>query len=287
MALFLVFIIWVNRYGDRAVRVMESRMKLTRGLKLESSNKLDDAIRNYEDVVSADERALRPRVLLVRAYMKVGSFAEALSHAERAVETAPPRRQLQALLLLSGVCREMGLWNRARVASERAIQASSRCAEAHYGMAKAAEAMRMYARMVEALDKVARLGARGSSAEYEAARRRRREEIAEYKTSIREHGGSPEMHYKLGVQYKETGLWQDAVEAFKEAAGSGGNYADATFWLGVDAEAKSDLDSAIVQYRRVVETCPNHLNALINLKRCLLLKQADEQPHDAPDATRK
>jgi len=281
MGLFLLVVVWAGRYGERAVRTVESRMKLTQAIELEASNRLAEAILNYENVVSADETALRPRALLVRACMRAGRFADALSNAERAVEVAPARRQLQPLLLLSRVCREMGSWDRARSAAERAVQVSSRSGEAHYELAKAAEAMRNYPRMVEELKEVARLGARGSSAEYEEAWTRRREKIAQYRKQIKQGDVSPEVHYKVGVELREVGLWQDAVEAFTKAAGTGKQQADASFWLGVDAEVKGDLDGAIAIYRTVVDASPNHLNAAVNLARCLLLKQIAGQTADA------
>jgi tetratricopeptide (TPR) repeat protein len=281
MGLFLLVVIWVSRHGDRAMRAVESRMKLTQAIELESSNRLADAILNYEEVVSADEEAFRPRALLVRAYVRAGRFADALSHAERAVEIAPARRQLRPLLLLGSVYREMGLWDRALSAAERAVEASPRCGEAHYGLAKAAAAMRDYPRMVEELKKVARLGARASSAEYEEAWTRHREKMAEYEAQIERGDGSPGVYYRLGVQYKEAGSWQDAVEAFTKAAGAGKEQVDASFWLGVDAEVKGDLDGAIAIYRTVVDAGPNHLNATVNLARCLLLKQMAGQTADA------
>jgi len=281
MGLFLLVVMWVSRYGDRAARTVESRMKLTQGLELESSSRLAEAIQNYEEVVSADEEAFRPRALLVRAYVRAGRFADALSHAERAVELAPAPRRLQPLLLLTSVCREMGRWDRALSAAERAVEASPRCGEAHYGLAKAAAAMRDYPRMVEELKEVARLGARASSAEYEEAWARRREKIAEYEAQISQGDGSPEVHYRLGVEYKEAGLWQNAAEAFTKAVAAEKEQVDADFWLGVGAEVKGDLEGAIARYREVVETNPNHRNGLVNLERALLLKQIAGQTADA------
>jgi tetratricopeptide (TPR) repeat protein len=281
MGLFLLVVIWVSRHGDRAMQAVESRMKLTQGLELESLNRLPDAIRNYEDVVSADETAFRPRALLVRAYVKAGRFADALTHAQRGVEIAAGRKQLEPQLLLSSVYREMGRWDRAQSAAERAREVAPKCGEAHYELAKAAEAMRDYPRMVEELEEVARLGARGSSAEYEEAWALRRESIAEYETRVKQGDGPPGVYYRLGVQYKETGLWQDAVEAFAKAAAAGRMQADANFWLGVEAEVKGDLDGAIARYRKAVDTNPNHLQGLINLERALLLNQIEAQAADA------
>jgi tetratricopeptide (TPR) repeat protein len=281
MGLFLLFIVWVNRHGDRAVKAVEVRAKLTRGLELEASNMLEEAIAEYEGALKINDRALRPRVLLVRAYTQVGRLDDALSRAEEAVEVTAGRNRVPALLLLSGVCREMSLWDQARSALETAIQMSPRCAEARYGMARVAEAMRMYPRMVDELRKAARLGARGSSPEYKAARERRQQEIERYQKELNERGESAEIYYKLAVEYKELGLWDDAVAAFEKAASLGQKQGHASFWLGVQAEVEGNTADAVGHYRTAVEACPNHLDALIGLERSLLLQEATQKPTEA------
>ena len=281
MGLFLLFIVWVNRHGDRAVKAVEVRSKLTRGLELESSNKLDEAIVQYESAVSIDDKALRPRVVLVRPYIQVGRLGDALLTAEEAAEVAAGKNRVRALLLLSEVCREIGLWDKAQRTLEKVIRISSRCAEAHYAIAKVAEAMRMYPQMVEELHKVARLGARGSSREYKEARDRSQLEIKRFKQQMKERGESPEIHYELGIHYKELGLWRDAVAAFEESARLGQDQADASFWLGVQAEVEGKTEDAIGQYRKAVETCPNHADALLDLERSLLLESVAKQPANA------
>lgn len=242
---------------------------------------LAEAIAEYEGALKIDDSALRPRVLLVGAYTKVGRLDKALSRAEEAVEVAAGRNKVSALLLLSGVCREMSLWDEARSALEMAIQISPRCAEARYGIAKVAEAMRMYPRMVEELGKAARLGARGSSPEYKAARERRQQEIARYQKELKESGESDEIYYKLAVEYRELGLWDDAVGAFEKAASLGKQPGAASFWLGVQAEVEGNIADAVGHYRTAVESCPNNLDALINLQRSLLLEKVAGQPNDA------
>ena len=117
MGLFLLVVIGANRYGKRVAQMVESRMKLTQGLRFEFRNELDEAIRRYEDVVSVDEQAFRPLALLVQAYMKAGRFAEALSQAEHAVKTAPRGQELQRLLLERPHEADRIDWSRAVVAS--------------------------------------------------------------------------------------------------------------------------------------------------------------------------
>ena len=281
MGLFLLFIVWVNRYGDRAVKAVEMRARLTRGLELEESNMLDMAIAEYEGAVRINDRALRPRDLLVRAYMRVGRFDDALSSAEEAVEVTAGKDKVRALLLLSGVCREMSLWDQANGALEKVIQISPRCAEARHGMAKVAEAMRMYPRMVEELRDAARLGTRGSSPEYRAAREQHQQEIARYRKELTERGESAATYYKLAIEHKEIGSWDDAVAAFDKAASLGQEQPDANFWLGVQAEVDGDMAGAVGHYRKAVEACQNHLDALVGLERSLLLQKVAEQPNDA------
>jgi len=281
MGLFLLFIVWVNRHGDRAVKAVEVRARLTRGLEFEASNMLDEAIAEYEGALNINDRSLRAHVLLVRAYMQVGRLEDALSRAEDAVEVTAGRDRVRALLLLSGVCREMSLWDEASSALESVIQMSPRCAEARYGMAKVAEAMRTYPRMVEELGAAARLGARGSSPEYKAARERRQQEIARYEKELKERGESADIYYRLAIECKELGLWQDAVAAFEKAAKLGQKQADASFWLGVQAEVEGSMAEAVGYYRAAVEACGNHLDALIGLERSLLLERVAGQPSDA------
>jgi tetratricopeptide (TPR) repeat protein len=281
MVLFLLFIVWVNRYGDRAVKGVEMRARLTRGLEFEESDMLDEAIAEYEGAVGINDRALRPRELLVRAYLRVGRFDDALSSAEKAVEVTAGKARVRALLLFSGVCREMTLWDQANSALEKVIQMSPRCAEARYGMAKVAEAMRMYPRMVEELHDAARLGARGSSPEYKAAREQHLQEIARYRRQLKERGESADAYYRLAIEYKETGSWDDAVAAFDKAASLGQEQADANFWLGVQAEVDGDMAGAVGHYRKAIAACQSHLDALVGLERSLLLQKVAEQPNDA------
>ena len=281
MGLFLLFIVWVNRHGDRAVKAVEVRARLTRGLEFEASKMLDEAIAEYEGALNINDRSVRAHVLLVSAYMQVGRLDDALSRAQHAVEVSVGRERMHALLLLSGVCREMRLWDKASGALESVIQMSPRCAEAHYGMAKVAEAMRTYPRMVEELRRAARLGARGSSAGYQAARERHLQEVARYQQELKERGESTETYYRLAVEYKELGLWQDAVAAFEKAANLGQEQADASFWLGVQAEVEGSISDAVGHYRAAVGACPDHLDALIGLERSLLLERVAGQPTDA------
>ena len=281
MGLFALFIVWVNRHGDRAVKTVEVRAKLTKGLELESADRLDDAIAEYRGAIGIDDKALRPRVLLVKAYLQGGRLDDALSEAEETVKIAAGKNRVSALLLLGGVCLEMSLWDRARTALEEVIRMSPRCAEAHYKMAEVAEAMRMYPQMVKELRMVARLGARGSSPEYKAARELSQQEVARYREELKERGESAETYYRLAVQCKDTGLWDDAVAAFEKAASLGQNQGDVSFWLGVQAEVEGSIADAVVHYRTAVEACPNHLDALVSLELLLLRQKVAEQPNDA------
>lgn len=280
MVLFLLCIAWLNRFGDRVTEVLEVRSKVTRGLDLESSKRIEEAILQYESAVAADEKALRPRVLLTQAYIQIGRFTDAMSQARAAVEVTVGKDHRDALLLLARVYREAGMWYKAQNILEKAINASPDSAEAHHGMAMAAEAMRDYPRMVKELAKVARLADQKSSAEYQAARLRRQEEIRLLTNQVKEQKDSPEPYFKLGILYKETGYWQDAVDMFNKVAGLR-TVADAYFWLGVNAEAVGARDRAITMYRQAITACPNHLNALMSLKRTLLLIRTEEQPTDS------
>jgi len=281
MGLFLLFIVWINRHGDRYVKAIELESKLNRGKELQSLKRLDEAIVQYESAVSADVQAVQPRILLARAYMDAGRYADALSQADRAVESSSRRDRLSALLLLSDAAREMRLWDKAQAALEEALKMSPQCAEAHFDMAKVAKAMHLYARMIQELDAAGKLDARESSQDYQAARERARQEIARYRKQIEEGEKAPDVYYKLGILYKETAAWNDAISAFEKAVTSGLCVADANFWLGVQAEAAGDLDTAIVLYRKAVDASATHVNAQMNLERCLLLKQVAQQPSNA------
>jgi len=281
MVLFLLLTVCAHRYGDRFIKRIDLHTKMSRGLEMESLGKLDDAISLYENAVSTNEENLGAQRLLVRAYIGMGRFSEALSQAELAVEVVPRRSKLEALLLLSDVRRQVGLADKARHSLEQALQMSSRCAEAHYGMAKVAESMRAYPLMVEEFHKAAELGIKGSSSEFATSRSLRRLEIAKYREQIQEKGDLPGLYYGLGIETKETGCWEDALEAFGKAVGLDAGVADAHFWLGVQAEIDGDLNGAIARYRKVLDRCPDHANALLNLERCLLLRKVAGQPTDA------
>ncbi|GAF79690.1 unnamed protein product, partial [marine sediment metagenome] len=247
---------------------------------LESEGKIEKAMLLYEDAVDSAERDPLYHALLARAYMKIGRFTDARIQAERAAELSAPGDRTDVMMLIARVYGAMGSWDKAQDTLQEVLEQKPKCGEAHFEMAKAAEGLCNYTRMVQALDEVARLGSRGSSPEYKAALEERQRRISELSNQTNSENASVETYYALGILYKETGRWADAVEAFNRAFDSQDMGADAHFWLGVDAEASGRRDQAVDMYKRAVALCPNHAGALRNLERSLLLKTVEEFPTD-------
>jgi len=283
MGLFLIVVIAFDKYGERVTSKLQARSKMEQAVDMESEGKIEKAALLYEHAVDSNERDPRYRALLARAYMKIGRFADAQIQAERAVEYSAQEARPDILLVIARVYAVMGSWDRALDILQQVIEQMPTCAEAYYEMAKAAEAVCDYPRMITAFGEVARLGNRDSSPEYTSALERRQRRISALNKQTEAQDASAETYYALGVLYKETGRWRDAVNAFNEALDSQQVGADAYFWLGVDAEAAGRRDQAVAMYERAVALSPSHGAALRNLERSLLLDRIDEYPTD-PEA---
>ena len=280
MGMFLIIVIAVDKYGERVVATLEARSKMEQAADMESIGKIEKAVLLYEHAVDSDERNPRYRALLARAYSKVGRFADAEFQAERAVEFSGRGDRHDVMLLIVRVYSAMGSWDKARDILQNEIRRSPERAETHYEMAKVAEAVRDYPRMIEAFDEMVRLGNRDSSPEYKSAMGLRHNRISALSKQVKGRNPSAETFYTLGVLYKETGRWVDAVKAFTSALDSQQVGADAYFWLGVDAELAGRRDHAVAMYQQAVGLCPNHADALSNRERSLLLKRIEEFPTD-------
>ncbi len=270
MGLFLCGVVALNRYGDRMVDTFEARSKIERGLALESARRFDEAVLLYKEGLRIDDDDPELHRLLGRVYTKLGRFADAEVHAARCVELSNGENRRDALLMLARVYNAIGLWDKARQTLNDALHSWPTSAEAHYEMAKVAEALQDYPRMVDELREVAKLGDRDSSKEYVDTLSRRQRKIDALKSRIGARDASGGDYHALGMLYLETGRWDDAIDAFAEAVDSPEVGPDACFWIGVNAEVNGDLDTAVAMYERAVAACPNHLNALLNLRRVRL-----------------
>jgi tetratricopeptide (TPR) repeat protein len=280
MGLFLVVVIGIDKYGERVVYNLEARSKMEQAADLESEGKIEKAANLYKRAVDSDKDNPRYRALLARAYAKIGRFADAEIQAERVAELGARADGTDVMMLVARVYGMMGSWDKVRDTLQEVIDENPKCVEAYFEMAKAAERICDYTLMVQSLDEVARLGSHGSSPEYSSDVDARQRRIAELSSQDKGTQAPAETYYALGILYKEMGRWADAVEAFGNALDLQDLGADAHFWLGVDAEASGRREQAIDMYQRAVGLCPNHVGALRNLERSLLLNRVEEFPAD-------
>jgi len=273
MGLFLCGVIALDRYGERWVDTLEARSKTERGLGLESERRFDEALSLYEEALQSNDRNPELRRLLARVCTKLGRFQDAEIHATRRVELSVGEGRRDALLELVRIYRAMGRWDKASEMLSDILHVSASSAEAHHEMAEVAEGMGNYPRMVTELREVAKLQGQDSSQEYIDALGRRKREIADLERRITAQEASGEYYHALGILCLEIGQWDKAVKAFVKAVDSPQVGPDACFWLGVNAEVSGDRDAAAAMYERAVTACPNHLEALIGLKRTRLSEQ--------------
>ena len=68
-------------------------------------------------------------------------------------------------------------------------------------------------------------------------------------------------HYNLGVAYAVKGLWDEAIEGFKEAIRSKPDYALAHYNLGVAYAVKGLWDEAIEGFKEAIRIDPDNIKA--------------------------
>lgn len=267
-ALALTALFLFNHFGEQVVQRVQAESVLAQGEALESAGRIDKAIALYE-------KHRRPRLLpaLARAYMKTGRFHKALDEAHELVDSSTDEDKAHAYLLLGRLHIGMGLRDEAYADLDRAVEIAPKSAEVHYEIAKAAEARRMYHLMLDELETTADLKTRDSSETYRKEYKRRKEAVR----NLKKQTGSGTVFYSLGIMYKELGEWNNAVDAFGEAAKFDDAVGDVFFWLGVDAEIDKRLDDARVRYLEAVERAPAHFDALVNLNRVRLLEKVESQ----------
>ncbi len=270
MTILALCVVAIIRYSWNDIGRVESAKLVQLGSQAERMGRIDEAIGAYERAVSFAPWASAAHLGVARLYRRVGRFSGALAHCETAVRYAEnDQRRRQGLLAMGRVCLSMARWEEAQRAFEDALSIAQDCGEAHYGLARVAEATMAYPRMIEELARVAELGPAESSPEYDAEWSHRNENVVLFKRQLGAKAQAPGLLYRLGTEYKGLGRWRDAIAAFTQARDLGNAPADAYFWLGVQAEAQHNVDRAETRYQETLRTCPDHRGALVSLHRIL------------------
>jgi tetratricopeptide (TPR) repeat protein len=164
---------------------------------------------------------VHPRVEAGYAAFQANRLDEARSEYQQALRDEPANRD--ALLGLAAVEMRAQRFEAADALYQRRLQADPRDAHAHAGM----------------------MALRGQQLDPVAAESR-------LKSLLAADPESGVLHFALGNQYAQRGLWADARQAYARAAASDGENADYAYNLAVSLEHLRQGALALEQYRRAV-----------------------------------
>jgi tetratricopeptide (TPR) repeat protein len=103
---------------------------------------------------------------------------------------------------------------------------------------------------------------------YAFARRGDEEEALRwYERANEKKAGDINYSYRLGLEYRYTGLWSKAALKFREIAETAPNFADAYYNMGLFYENKGSISEAIQEYEKALRVQPTHIPMLIRLEK--------------------
>jgi tetratricopeptide (TPR) repeat protein len=91
------------------------------------------------------------------------------------------------------------------------------------------------------------------------------DEVEAYKQAIRIKPDYAEAHYNLGVAYGELDRYTEAVEAFKQAIRIKPDYASAYYNMGVAYGELSRYNEAVVAFKQAIRINPDYVSAHYNM----------------------
>jgi len=267
VALFLLLVMGLGKFGARMVDKVGSRDVYKRGQELLAAKEYDEAVKSFSKVLDVNPGDADARFRLVESLLLLGRFNEAVAQCDQLMAHVSNVDRVRALLLQARACRATGQWGKARDALKQVVQVKPNCAEGYYGLAEIAQDTEQFPEMATMLKRVAEVGPAGSSDEYVAFHGAARQTIEELDRRIESGERTAEAYYNLGIACLHVGQWDKAIEALAHAADAPDGPADASFWLGVNAELHKDIQAAISHYENAVERCPTHVQALRRLLR--------------------
>lgn len=267
VALFLLLVMGLGKFGARIIDKVDSRDVYKKGQELLAAKEYDDAVKSFSKVLDVNPRDTAARFRLVESLLLLGRFNEAAAQCDQLIADASNGDRVRALLLQARACRAAGQWDKARDALKQVVQVRPNCAEAYYGLAEIAQDTEQFPEMAAMLKRVAEAGPEDSSDEYIAFHGAARRTIEELERRIGSGERTADVYYRLGIAYLHAGQWEKAIEALARAADAPDGPGDASFWLGVNAELQKDIRTAISHYENAVERCPTHVQALRRLLR--------------------
>ena len=204
------------------------------------------------------------QIQTISNYVHCGE-ANRLAFIQRLEQNLPQTGQKAALA--SGI--GLALVGRFTEAVEK-LEKAKDCLEKFFFLARVLRATNQFDKAIASLDKCLEFGADPfkislkkvalyrSSLNYEAAQK-------ELKKNANYEKVSADYHYQLARLLEAQGLYDQAVENYKQAIELSPNHQKALFHLAYRCDLQGDEESAIDYYKQVTSLSPAFVNALLNL----------------------
>jgi tetratricopeptide (TPR) repeat protein len=258
------------------------------GLLLARSDRADEAVGLLARTVGRSPRDARARLALGRAQLAAGREAEALATFEAAIEMRGV--PLATLNVLASSFLGMGRLDLAEKALARATSREGKDVSTLVNRALLSLAREDRGNARRHAREALRLDRRCAPAHYlvgvcEILDGRTKPAEAAYRRAVRLDPENPAYHQALRALYGSQGRWSSAVKAGETAARLLGDTPDALYDLAMTYVGAKCPRKAVAALERVVEMCPDRLEAWLNLG--VLYQQELRDAHRAARAYRE
>ncbi len=196
-----------------------------RGLMLERSSRLPDALRAYQSALEHDHHSPLLHVRLGSTYVKLGQMDRALLEFEKALLVDP--NHPEALRWIAMLHAAQGELDQAVVAYERLMRVES---DDQFVISTLADLYVLQGELPKAIEFYHRL--------------------------IKEFGSSSQLHFNLGVLYGRLGRFNDAAQELSRALELSPNSLEIRVALGLTYELSGAFDKAAAHYEEAIRLDP-------------------------------
>lgn len=272
---FSVFVLIFTFYGRALSFEAEARTTLARGAEMLRNDRVAAARSEYLNFLRVDSTDLRVRSELVGVYLERGRTELAMAVATAGADAANRSERPHALLLVGEVQLAQNDPDKASATFGQVIEAVPDSGQARIRLAEIAARNSDFPAMVDHLSHAKDFDIGAATWAFRRARGEYRDRIGPLQRALRTQPRG-EGFYELAEIYRRLGDWPSALEHFELAAQVDRGQADAVFWLGANAEAVGDYETAEGYYGEVLARDPKHPRARAGLERCVLGTNQDD-----------
>lgn len=222
----------------------EPASPLEQGIQLLDENKLDGALKAFQDAIKQDPKNPLPYYYTGVAYHLKGQPQAALAPLGRALNLAPG--MTQAILMIGMVFEDLGRFDKAREAYQ-AVAGSKEDSP----LVKEAQERLQKLTITEHYKKAGRLF---KEKKYEEA-------IKELQTVLSAEPDYADAHFAAGLSYQRLGKLDEAIEAFKRVVAISPTHTEAYRQIAITYEAQSAYDEAMDAFRKIISLKPGSSEA--------------------------